>query len=144
MRCIDINVLVYAHRTELPDSDAYSAWIEESRVARELLAVPSLVVSGFVRLVTNRRIFPDPTPMSMAWDLVHKLRESDSVEILEPGPRHLALFEELCVHANATGNLVTDAYIAAMAVERGATLYSADRDFARFDGLRWKHPLNDQ
>jgi hypothetical protein len=82
--------------------------------------------------------------MSDAWTFVGDILDSPTANVIEPGPRHLGLFEDLCLRANATGNLVTDAYIAAMAIENGATLFSVDRDFARFEGLRWKHPLQDR
>jgi uncharacterized protein len=141
MRCVDVNVLVYAHRRESPDHERYVAWLDDARRGPEPLGLPSVVGTGFVRVVTHRRIFRDPSPLDEALQFVRALRSGPSVLDLEAGPRHGELFERLCREADARGNLVPDAHLAAVAVEHGATLYSADRSFARFASLRWRHPL---
>ncbi len=142
MRCVDVNLLVYAHRPDSPDHLAYRAWLDVARVASEPLGVAPLVLSGFLRVVTHVRIFRDPTPIDTAWTFVHALVDSPATLLVRPGDRHLEIFEQLCREGNATGNLVPDAFLAAIAVEQGATFYSADRGLARFPGLDLRHPLD--
>ncbi len=141
MRCVDVNVLVYAHRPESPDHHDYRAWLDDARTGDEPLGVSDLVLSGFLRIVTHPRVFRDPSPLDTALDFAEALRTAPSALTVAPGSRHWAIFARLCRSADARGNLVPDAYLAAMAMERGATWYSADRSFARFSGLRWRHPL---
>ena len=142
MRCVDVNVFVYAHRPESPDHERYRAWLEQVRRDDEPLALSSLVLSGFLRVVTHVRVFREPTPLATALDFVQALRSSPNAVAVGPGPRHWDIFVELCREIGAHGNDVSDAYHAAIAVENGATWYSADRGFARFRSLRWSHPLD--
>lgn len=141
MRCVDVNLLVYAHRSDVPDHHRFRRWLEESRRADEPLALSSLVLSGFLRIVTHPKVFQVPTPLDAALDFTEMLRSSPSVVPIGPGPRHWDIFTRLCRSAEVRGNLLPDAYLAALAIEAGATWYSADRGFARFTGLRWRHPL---
>ncbi|MGH3326729.1 MAG: type II toxin-antitoxin system VapC family toxin [Streptomycetales bacterium] len=141
MRCVDVNVLVYAHREESPSHRDYLAWLNEARVGPEPLGVADLVLSGFLRVVTHPRVFREPTPLSAAVTFVSALRTSPAVVPLAPGVRHWSLFVDLCRRGRATGNLVPDAFLAALAVEHGATLCTADRGFGRFPHLRWEDPL---
>lgn len=83
-----------------------------------------------------------PAPVESALAFAAALREQSNAVILAPGARHWAIFERLCREAGATGNLVPDAYLAALAIEHGAELITADRDFARFPGVRWRHPFD--
>jgi hypothetical protein len=142
MRCVDVNVLVYAHRPESPDHERYRAWLEQARRDDEPLALSSLVLSGFLRVVTHHRVFREPTPLATAVDFVQALRSSPNAVSVSPGERHREIFVGLCREVGARGNDVPDAYHAAVAVENGATWYSADRSFARFRTLRWAHPLD--
>jgi len=97
---------------------------------------------GFLRLVTNPRVFTRPASVATAWQQVQEWLDCDPVWIPEPSQRHRAILGELISHAAAGGNLVHDAHLAALAIEHGLTLASADGDFARFPGLRWENPLN--
>ena len=142
MRCADVNVLVYAHRPESPRHPEVLDWLEAARRSDEPLGLTDLALSGFVRIVTNPRIFRDPTPIEVAMTFVDDLVASPAALRLAPGPRHWSVFRRLCVSLGLRGGLVTDAYLAAIAMENGATLITTDRDFARFPGLRWKHPLD--
>jgi toxin-antitoxin system PIN domain toxin len=142
MRCVDVNVLVFAHRPESPDHERYRDWLEQVRRDDEPLALSSLVLSGFLRVVTHGRVFREPTPLATAVDFVQALRSSPNAVPVSPGERHWDIFLELCREIGAHGNDVPDAYHAAIAVENGATWYSADRGFARFRSLRWVHPLD--
>jgi uncharacterized protein len=142
MRFVDVNLLVYAHRPESADHDAYRAWLEASRTGDEPLGLSPLVASGFLRVVTHPRVFREPSPLDVALRFVEAIRRSPSTLEIGPGARHWELFTRLCAGADARGNLVPDAYLAAMAIETGATLYTADRGFARFPGLTCRHPLS--
>jgi hypothetical protein len=142
MRCVDVNVLVYAHRPESPDHARYRAWLEQVRRDDEPLALSNLVLAGFLRIVTHHRVFREPTPLATASEFVEALRSSPNAVLLSPGERHWDIFTGLCREIGAHGNDVPDAYHAAIAVESGATWYSADRGFARFRSLRWAHPLD--
>lgn len=143
MRCVDVNILVYAHRPEAPDHDRYRAWLDDARTAEEPLGLADLVLSGFLRIVTHPRIFRDPTPLGAALDFAEVVRAAPSCLTVTPGPRHWGIFSRLCRATDTRGNLVPDAYLAAVAMEHGATWYTADRGFSRFTGLRMRHPLDD-
>ena len=144
MRCVDVNVLVYAHRPESPDHERYRDFLERIRREDEPLALSSLVLSGFLRVVTHHRVFREPTPLTTAVEFVRVLRSSPNVVSVGPGERHWGIFLGLCREIDASGNDVSDAFHAAIAVESGATWYSADRGFARFRSLRWAHPLESE
>jgi len=99
------------------------------------------VLSGFVRVATHPRIFSPPAPIDEALAFANALRMQPNAVLLTSGPRHWEIFERLCLAAGAKGNLVADAYLAALAIETGSDWITTDRDFSRFDGLRWRHPL---
>lgn len=143
MRCVDVNVLIYAHRPESPDHDQYRSWLENARISPEPLAVPSIVERGFLRVVTHPRIFKEPSPTTIAIDFLDGLRSSPATVTVEPSPRHWEIFTAFVRHVTATGNGIPDAYLAALAVDLGATWYSSDRGFARFPELRWRHPIDE-
>ena len=101
-----------------------------------------MVLSGFVRLVTNRRAFAVPTPTADAWRFVDQLLDAPAAMLLRAGERHWTHFRRLANDIDARGPDVADAYPAAYAVDNNATFISADRGFARFSRLRWRHPLD--
>lgn len=137
----DINVLVFAHRLDAVDHDRYAAWLDETMDADEMHGVSEVSLSGFVRIVTSPRIMSPPSTMDEAFGFADGLRQQPNAVTLTPGPRHWDIFQRLCRSAEARGNLVPDAYLAALAIEHGAELVTTDRDFSRFEGLRWRHPL---
>ena len=141
MLCVDVNVLVYAHRADLPEHSMYRPLLEQLANGDEPLGLPDLVLSGFVRVMTNRRIFTEPTSSNDVWAAVERLLAAPAAMRLGAGERHWTLFRQLVADIDARGNDVTDAYLAAYSLERNATLLSADRGFARFQRLRWNHPL---
>jgi len=100
------------------------------------------VLSGFVRVVTNRRIFGIPTPTREALAFAGTLRAQPNAVIVTPGERHWQIFARLCIDAGAKANVVADAYHAALAIESGSVWITTDRDFSRFPGLDWRHPLD--
>lgn len=142
MRCVDVNVLVYAHRHDLPEHADYRPLLEQWANDEEPLGLCDLVLSGFVRLMTNRRIFAEPTRPQEAWAAVDALLAAPAAMPLQPGERHWGLFQQLADDITARGNDVPDAYLAAYAVENNGTWLSADRGFARFSRLRYRHPLD--
>jgi uncharacterized protein len=142
MLCVDVNVLVYAHRKDLPDHPEYRRLLERLANDDQPLGLPDLSLSGFVRVVTNRRIFIEPTTSQEAWDAVDSLLAAPAAMQLRAGQRHWGLFRQLAGDVDAGGNDIADAYLAAYALENNATWLSADRGFARFRRLRWRHPLD--
>lgn len=142
MLCIDVNVLVYAHRREAERHDEYRGWLDAARKGAEPVGVSDLVLSGFIRVVTHPRVFVEPTPLATALAFAEVLRTAPAAVKVSPGPRHWELFRALCQNTGARGNAIPDAYLAALAIELGATWISADRGFSRFSDLRWRHPLD--
>ena len=142
MHCVDVNILVNAHRPEAAHHERYRDWLDAARRSDEPLGLIPVVASGFLRVVTHPRIFNEPTPIDRTLAFVQALRDSPATTTVTPGPRHWDLFASLCAHVGATGNTVPDAFLAALAIEQNATWVTADRGFARFPGLRWEHPLD--
>lgn len=142
MRCVDTNVLVYAYRADLPENQTYRVLLEQWANDDQPLGIPDVVTSGFVRIMTNRRVFREPTSPAEAWAAVDALLRAPATIALRAGSRHWDLFRQLAADIDARGNDVPDAYLAAYAVENNATFLSADRGFARFGRLRWRHPAD--
>lgn len=141
MVLIDVNVLVYAHRRESRDHDRYREWLESLASSDLAYGLADLVLSGFLRVVTHPRIFREPTPLDTAFAFVGELRDRPNAVLVTPGDRHWEIFVRLCQDVDARGNLVADAYLAALAIEAGSEWITTDRDYARFQGLRWRHPF---
>lgn len=137
----DVNVVVYAHRREAPDHERYRRWLERLVSSDEAYGISDRVLSGFARIVTHARIFSPPTPLDVALAEVEQLRIRPNAVVLAPGSRHWSIFTDLCRRGRATGNLAADAYHAALAIETGSEWVTSDGDFARFPGLRWRHPF---
>ncbi len=140
----DVNVLVYAFRPDLPDHAAYRRWLLEVMAGDAAFGISELVLSGVVRVLTHPRIFAQPDPLADALAFAHAIRARPNCVIVNPGPRQWDIFTRLCVQTNAKGGLVADAYLAALAIESGCEWVTTDRDFSRFPGLRWRHPLAGQ
>jgi hypothetical protein len=132
---------VYAHREDLSDHARYRGWLEDVVNGPQAFGISDLVLSGFLRVVTHPRVFTTPTPMERALAFTEVLRGAPSCIRAEPGERHWDLFATLCRQVGVRGNLVPDAWFAALAIESGSELVTTDRDYARFPGLRWRHPL---
>lgn len=136
----DVNVLVYAHREETAHHGACRDWLEGVLNGDEAYAVADLVLSGFVRVVTHPKVFKRPSSIGDALAFAGQVRDQPNCVHVEPGPRHWDIFTRLCLEAGAKGNLVPDAYLAALAIESGCEWISTDQDFTRFKGLRWRKP----
>jgi toxin-antitoxin system PIN domain toxin len=141
MQLVDVNIVVYAFREDLPEHDRAARWLTELVDGDRAFGIPGVVLSGFLRIVTNPGIFRLPSPIGEALAFAEQLRESPSFVPIAPGPRHWGIFAGLCRTTGVRGNLVPDAYLAALAIESGSEWISTDRDYARFPGLRWRHPF---
>ena len=141
MVLIDVNVLVYAHRAELPGHAAFHQWLDDCASSDRPFGVCDLVLSSFLRIVTLPGVFKNPTPLEDAIAAVVKLRTRPNCVRLSPAERHWEIFVRLVKQSGAKGNLIPDAYLAALAIESGSEWITTDRDYARFPGLRWRHPL---
>ncbi|PRX49264.1 hypothetical protein B0I33_103298 [Prauserella shujinwangii] len=140
MRIFDVNVFVYAFREDLPRHGEYRPWVESRLAGAEPVGVSEFVLSGFLRVVTNHRVFREPTTPEDALAFCAAVRHAPAAVPVRAGDRHWMVFEELCRTVAAKGNTVADVYHAALAIEHGATWVSADRDFAKFPGLSWELP----
>jgi len=137
----DVNVLIHAFRADAPRHGQVKAWLEGVVNGDERYGVAEPVVSGFLRVVTDPRIYVHPTRLDEALDFAEQLMEPAHCTRVRPGPRHWSIFTRLCTEAHARGALVADAYLAAIAIEQGCEWITFDRDFARFHGLRWRPPV---
>lgn len=137
----DVNVLVYAFREDAERHGEFRAWLDERVKSPEAFGVSDLVLGGVLRVLTHPRVFVPPTPLDKALAFVTALRSQPNCVLVQPGARHWEIFRDLCVRAGAKGNLIADAYHAALAIEHGCEWITTDGDYARFRGLRWRPPL---
>jgi len=143
MTLVDVNILLYAFREDSPQHEPFRQWLDALIGADGPFAVSELALSAFLRIVTHPRIFDPPTPLDGALQFTESLRSQPNCVLVSPGPRHWSIFAGLCRDAGVKGNLVPDAFLAALAIESGSEWVTTDRDFARFPGLRWRHPLEE-
>ena len=137
----DVNVLVYAHREDAPDHQRYLQWLTQRVDSDSDFALAGPVLSGFLRVATHPRGFNPPSTFAQATAFLDDLLGQANCIHVNPGRRHWQIFVRYCEAARATGNIVPDAYLAALATEIGAEWISTDRGFARFPGLRWRAPF---
>lgn len=137
---LDVNVVLAVHRADHPHHGVVRPWFDDLVAGDYDFGVPDLVWTSFLRLVTNRRIFGVPTPLVDAFAFIDAVAGQPRHLPIAPGPRHLALVRRLCEEADATGDLVPDAVLGAVAVEQGATVATLDRDFSRFASVRHLRP----
>jgi len=133
-------VLVVAHRLDAPDHPSIRAWVDRLIHGEAAFGVPSIVLSGFLRVVTHPGIFIGPARLDEALAFTEVVRSRPSFVEASPGARHWSIFSSLCEAADARGNRIPDAYLAALAIESGSEWVTLDRGFARFPGLRWRLP----
>ena len=137
----DINVFVYAHRSDSPGHPAYRDWLEDLINSDQAYGYSDLVLSGFLRVVTHPRVFNPPSSLSSALAFTEIIRNQPNAVQVAPGERHWDIFKGLCDAVNAKGNLIPDAYLAALAIESGSEWITTDGDFGRFPGLNWRRPF---
>jgi len=137
----DVNVLVYAFRADSPHYADYRQWLQRTVVGTEPVGLTDLTTSGFLRVATNRRVYPDPAPVSTACGFVSRLLEAPRVRWIGESRSSWRQFSRLVERDSAiTGNKVPDAYLAATAVAHGARIATADRGFARYPGVQFFDP----
>jgi len=139
----DVNVLVYGFHEDSPDHARYTRWLGEMVGSDLAFGVSELVLSGVIRIATHPRIFDRPAPVEEAVAFAEALQSAPNSVTVRPGPRHWDIFSRLCMQTGARGGVVADAYHAAFAIESGSQWITADRGFARFPGLSWRHPFAD-
>lgn len=140
MRMPDVNILVYSHREESPNHEKYAQWVTELATGLEPFALSESVLHGFVRIVTNPRIFSPPSTLQQAFQFIDALLSRPKCVMIRPGPSHWKIYRQLCESGPCTGKLTADAVHAALAIEFGCEWVSADTDFARFKPLlRWEY-----
>jgi uncharacterized protein len=139
---LDVNILLYAYDREASHHAEIRIWLEELLTSSTEIGVAWLTIWAFVRISTNSRINEEPLTPRVAFRTLNELLARPDVAIIEPGRRHIQILEQLVIDGQAAGPRVTDAALAALAIEHGATLASTDRDFSRFPDLRWINPLS--
>lgn len=142
MILLDVNVLVSAHREDADQHREVKSWLEKALREPAGVAVSELALSGCLRVITHPKIFKKPTPPAQALGFVEDFRSREEMHVLGPGAGHWKIFVDLCRRSDARGNLVPDAFHAALAIELGCEWLTLDRGFARFPGLKWRHPLD--
>lgn len=142
MRLPDVNVLVYAFREDAPGHRHWRGWLEGLVDAPEPYGVSDHILAGFLRVVTHPRVFDPPTPLETALAFAEAIRSRPNAVVLRPGPRHWEIFSRISRETDARGNLLPDAWLAALAIEQGCEFITADRGFARFPSLRWSRPVD--
>ena len=140
MMLLDVNILVNAHRKDAPHHALLRGWLEDLINGDQAFGIADIVLSGFLRVVTHTAIFNPPSAMSAALDFCNEVRDQPHCVHISPGPRHWDIFTGLCRQSGVKGNLVPDAYLAALAIESGSEWITTDRDYSRFPKLRWRHP----
>ena len=141
MILVDVNVLVYAVRQDSDHHNEAEQWLTSAIESQEAIGISELILSSTIRILTNSRIFKLPTTFDDAFKYVNGLRSLSQAVVVAPGERHWDIFERLCRETNAVGNLITDAYFAAIAIEHDCEFISVDRDFEQFVGLRLRKPF---
>lgn len=136
----DVNVLLYAFRSDSPDHARYRNWLQAVVNGEMAYGMSPQVLSFVVRVATHPRAFARPSRLEEALAFSVTLLEQPHCQMVQPGPRHWRIFCDLCRRAETAGNLVQDAWLAALAIEAGCEWITSDRDFARFEGLRWRTP----
>ena len=141
MTILDANILLYAYNADSPEHAAARSWVETLFSESDWVGLPWLTLWAFVRISTNPRLFPRCLRPEEAFKIVRTWLDHPRVKIVEPGLRHAEILQQLAIGNQAGGRLLNDAALAAIATEHGAVLASTDRDFSRFENLRWVNPL---
>ena len=141
MIILDVNVLLYAYSTVSPEHARARKCIEDVFSGDTLIGLPWQTISAFIRILTHPNVPGVRHPVKEILAIVEGWIEQPNVRLLSPGERHWTIFQEMLLKGQARGPMTTDAQLAALTIESGGVLYTTDRDFARFPGLRWRNPL---
>jgi uncharacterized protein len=136
----DVNVLIYAFRTDVQQHVLCRSWLNGIAAGEVRFAISPLTLSAVVRITTDRRIYRAPSTPEEAFAFCDNLLGQPHCQIVEPGERHWDIFKRLCIETDTRGPRVTDAWFAALAIEWGCEWITLDRDYARFPGLKWSVP----
>jgi hypothetical protein len=137
----DVNVLLYAFREDAVDHARFRLWLDGVVNGDEAYGMSPQVLCSVARIATHPRVWASPSRIENALTFARVLLEQPHCTVVRPGERHFSIFEDLCRKAQANGNLVQDAWFAALALESGCEWVTTDGDFARFPGLRWRRPF---
>lgn len=137
----DINLLIYAYDSLSPFHKSALTWWEETVNSGADIGLPWVVVLGFIRLTTNRKVFQTPLTPEASLSIVEEWFDYKNVTTIDPGPKHFTILKQFIIKEQLASNLTTDAHIAAFAAEFRATIYSNDTDFERFEGVRVVNPI---
>jgi toxin-antitoxin system PIN domain toxin len=138
---VDVNLLIYATSARAKQHEVARDWLDAQLNGTSRVGLPWASLLGFLRITTNRRAFSDAISMEAAWGQIEAWLGCDPVWIPQPTDRHAEVLGSLCAQSGILGDLVSDAHLAALAIEHGLTLCSSDGDFARFRELKWINPL---
>ncbi|MGH2601821.1 MAG: type II toxin-antitoxin system VapC family toxin [Dehalococcoidia bacterium] len=142
MKVPDLNLLIYAVDRSSHSHTPALRWWNGLLSSNETVALSWVVLLGFLRLTTNPRVVQAPFTADEALDYIDRWLTHPVTTVIDPTTRHASVLRDLLGEVGTAGNLVSDAHLAALAIEHGAELCSADRDFGRFPGLRWANPLS--
>ena len=142
MILVDANVLLYAEDKLCPQHDKARQWWVSQLSGDSPVCLCWMVITAFIRIGTNRRVFKYPLSLKKAVNRIQSWIDQPCTRLIQPTEQHWQILQDMLIHGQAVDNLVTDAYIAALAIEHGCVLYSTDSDFSRFPNLKWKNPLN--
>jgi uncharacterized protein len=137
----DVNILLYAFRDDLPSHQGCRKWLDSVVNGNAAYGISPQVLASVIRIATHPKIFAMPSGLGRAFAFADAVTSQPHCQLVTPGPRHWEIFQDLCNHAQASGNLVQDAWFAALALESGCEWITMGRDFARFEGLRWRLPF---
>ena len=141
MILVDANLLVYAKVSSMPQHAKAHAWLTQTLGGAGRVGLPWESLLAFARLTTNPRVFDRPLTGTDAWSQVEAWLQLPNVWTPMAGPRHASMMANLIAQTNASGSLIPDAHLAALAIDNGLELMSSDSDFAKFPGLKWRDPL---
>jgi uncharacterized protein len=138
---LDANILLYAYDSASPFHERARPWLERVFSGADPVGLPLQTISAFLRIMTNPRLPGERFSLEEVVQIVDRWLAQPTVCLLAPGDDHWLLFRQTILEGQSVGPLITDAHLAALTIEYGGVLYTADRDFARFPGLRWTNPL---
>jgi toxin-antitoxin system PIN domain toxin len=137
----DVNVLIYAFRSDADNHTQYKSWLESAINGPSAYGIAPQVLASVARICTHPRIFKVPSSLNDVFEFCRALLEQPNATVIAPGDRHWPIFERLCQESQSNGNIAQDAWFAALAIEFGCEWITTDRDYARFEGLTWRAPF---
>jgi toxin-antitoxin system PIN domain toxin len=143
MILVDINLLIYAEDSQSEHNRAARIWWDACLSGSEAVCLCWPVLMGFIRISTNLRAIRHPLTLNETVERIQSWLNQPCVKMIQPTEQHWKIFQQMLRAGNATANLVSDAHLAALAIEHNCVLYSTDRDFSRFRGLKWKNPIEE-